>query len=922
MANLIVGNDGSNTLQGTTGTDVIYGYDPNGPQSNASSILATRVASGLSQPLFAAAPPGDTGCLFLVEKTGQIKILDLVTGQVQATPFLDVSSQILTNGERGLLGLAFDPDYANNGFFYVYLINTNADAEVRRYHVSSNPNVADAASLTPIITIDQTTATNHKAGWIGFGPDSYLYIASGDGAAANNAQDLSSLLGKILRIDVHGDGFPADPTHNYAIPADNPFVTTAGAAGEIFALGLRNPWRDSFDRALGDFYIADVGANTWEEVNLGQSGANYGWPVFEGPDVLVGGTPTGGSAVPPIHFYNHTVGQSITGGYVYRGEAEALQGQYFFADFGQAKVFTLRFDGTSWVATDRTSQVTPDFGAINLPTSFGEDAVGNLYLTDFDGDVFRLTPMVASADQGDVLRGLAGNDLLYGGSGSDMLDGGTGADTMYGGFGADTYTVDDTGDLVVENAQLGHDTIRASVDYRLPANVEDLILLNSNGGAGSKGYGNALDNTITGTSGDDLLDGGGGGDVMIGGGGNDAYFVDNIADRMQESGGQLQGTDRVYAFANFRLPDSVEHLILKGSADLQGYGNNQNNLIYGDTGNDLLDGGAGGDGMLGGAGNDAYFVDNAGDAVSENANQGNDTVYASIHYRLPTNVDNLILIPQFGGNVDFQGYGNSLSNAIYGNTGNDLLNGDSGGDAMYGGAGNDVYFVDEAGDVVIENSGEGNDTVYASIDYRLTANVDNLILQEGGAVQAYGNNQVNALYGNAGNNLLNGEGGADAMFGGAGNDVYFVDDIGDVAIENANEGNDTVYASVDYTLAADVDNLVLQGSADLQGTGNGLANAIFGNSGNNLLTGNAGNDTFVFSAGQANGDTVVDFAGNGTAAGDSLQFVGFGTAAQGATFTQIGATNQWQIHSGLGGPDEIITLMNGASVDPSDVLFV
>ena len=244
-----------------------------------------------------------------------------------------MSGQISTDGERGLLGLAFDPDYASNGFFYVDLINPAGDAEIRRYHVSANPNVADAASVTPVITIDQTTATNHKAGWLGFGPDGYLYNANGDGGSTPNAaQDVDSLLGKILRIDVHADAFPGDPARNYAIPADNPFVGAAGA-DEIFALGLRNPWRPSFDRGLGDFYIADVGKTQWEEIDIGQKGANYGWPAFEGPAVFQGGPVTGGTAVPPIYFYDHSVGQSITGGYVYRGEAEALQGQYFFADF-------------------------------------------------------------------------------------------------------------------------------------------------------------------------------------------------------------------------------------------------------------------------------------------------------------------------------------------------------------------------------------------------------------------------------------------------------------------------------------------------------------------------------------------------------------------------------------------------------------
>ena len=218
----------------------------------------------------------------------------------------------------------------------------------------------------------------------------------GDGGSGGDplgsGQDINSLLGKILRIDVHGDDFPGDPTRNYAVPADNPFVGTAGA-DEIFAFGLRNPWRPSFDRALGDFYIADVGQSQWEEIDIGQIGANYGWNRFEGPVPFPGGgSPHRRIGVAPIYSYNHSVGQSITGGYVYRGEGEALQGQYFFADFVQGKVFTLRFDGSSWVATERTAQIVADVGAVNNPSSFGEDGRGNLYIVDFDGEIFRLTP--------------------------------------------------------------------------------------------------------------------------------------------------------------------------------------------------------------------------------------------------------------------------------------------------------------------------------------------------------------------------------------------------------------------------------------------------------------------------------------------------------------------------------------------------
>jgi glucose/arabinose dehydrogenase len=386
------------------------------------SILATQVATGLTQPLFAGAPPSDTSRLFIVEKTGAIKILDLASGQVLATPFLDLSNQIATDGERGLLGLAFDPDFANNGFFYIDVSNPNGNTDIRRYHVdSATPNVADPASATSILSIDQSTFNNHKGGWLGFGPDGDLYISVGDGGGGgdplHSGQDINSLLGKILRIDVHGgDDFPGDATRNYHVPSDNPFVGEAGA-DEIFVFGLRNPWRPSFDRTLGDLYIADVGQNTWEEIDIGHKGANYGWNAFEGPAPFPGGGPlNNGPAVPPIYSYDHSVGHSITGGYVYRGEGELLQGQYFFADFVQGKVFTLRFDGSAWVATDRTAQIITDAGTIQNPSSFGEDARGNLYIVDFDGNVFKLTLHITIngldyiASYGDLIKALGSNE--------------------------------------------------------------------------------------------------------------------------------------------------------------------------------------------------------------------------------------------------------------------------------------------------------------------------------------------------------------------------------------------------------------------------------------------------------------------------------------------------------------------------------
>jgi glucose/arabinose dehydrogenase len=438
--NLVVGDDGADVVTGTSGNDLIYGYDPNGPESQVTTINATRVATGLTAPLFVTAPPGDVNHLFIVQQNGVIKVLDLNTGQISATPFLTVP--VDSTGERGLLGLAFDPNYATNGCFYIYrtVPGTTAHNEVDRYQVSSSTGVADPASQTLIITLDNLGPSNHNAGWIGFGPDGDLYIATGENGTPSNAQTLSNLLGKMLRIDVHGDAFPADPNNNYAIPADNPFVGTPGARAEIFALGLRNPFRDSFDRATGDFYIGDVGQNTWEEIDIGAKAANYGWPVFEGPQNN-GGTLGPGTLTAPIYFYDHTVGQAIIGGYVYRGMSNGLQGQYFFADEVAGKIFTLRFNGTSWVATERTSQIVTDAGVINNPSSFGEDGRGNLYMVDIGagGDVFRLTPVVSATDQADTLRGFGGDDTLYGGAGNDFLDGGTGNDTLIGGLGNDTF---------------------------------------------------------------------------------------------------------------------------------------------------------------------------------------------------------------------------------------------------------------------------------------------------------------------------------------------------------------------------------------------------------------------------------------------------------------------------------------------------
>lgn len=367
-----------------------------------------RVATGFAQPVFVAGAGDSSGRLFVVEKGGRIRILTLSSGVVLSTPFLDLSTQVSTNSERGLLGLAFAPDYATSGVFYVYITNLAGDTEVRRYRVSANPNVADAASGDIIMTFAQPAA-NHNGGWIGFGPDGFLYIASGDGGGnatvTNPAQNVNSLLGKILRIDVSGDAFPADAARDYRIPAANPFAG-GGGAPEVFALGLRNPYRASFDSATGQLFIGDVGENQREEINiipLGAGGRNFGWVRFEGTLVFEPNA-TAPNALPPVLEYAHGSspfgafnGNSVTGGVVNRSAIEALQGDYIFGDFVAGQIWSVPAgtlsQGTTLGAgqfTRQTDALRPDVGAINNISSFGTDDSRNVYVVDFDGEIFRL----------------------------------------------------------------------------------------------------------------------------------------------------------------------------------------------------------------------------------------------------------------------------------------------------------------------------------------------------------------------------------------------------------------------------------------------------------------------------------------------------------------------------------------------------
>ena len=348
------------------------------------------VASGFDRPLFATAPNGDPR-LFVVEQGGLVKIVQ--NGTILPSPFLDLSAKVDTRGERGLLGMTFDPGFETNRRFYVdYIDKTTLNTVVATYQASAaQPNVADTSTAQTVLTVAQPEFSNHKAGWIGFRPGeaANLYVATGDGGSANDpqnrAQNLNDNLGKILRVDVSADRFPADNTqYGYGIPTGN--IATGNP--EIYAYGLRNPFRDSFDRETGTFYIADVGQNQREEIDIGAAGANYGWRKFEGTRLNFPDDPELPNHTPPIFEYNNEGGAGVIGGYVYRGEAiEGLAGTYFFADLATDKVTSFRFTEGGGITelTDRTAELISPTGITGGITSFGEDGFGNLYLVSFDG---------------------------------------------------------------------------------------------------------------------------------------------------------------------------------------------------------------------------------------------------------------------------------------------------------------------------------------------------------------------------------------------------------------------------------------------------------------------------------------------------------------------------------------------------------
>jgi Ca2+-binding RTX toxin-like protein len=569
-----------------------------------------------------------------------------------------------------------------------------------------------------------------------------------------------------------------------------------------------------------------------------------------------------------------------------------------------------------------------------------EEITGSNYGDTFIGD-----------DNANTLYGRGGNDVLEGGAGDDLLEGDEGNDVMRGGLGNDLMRVDNAGDVVVELANEGIDTVAVRLGlttYALTANVENLVYYSNRafhgigneldnsmsggvgqdtlegmdgndilegkagadilvGGAGldlasyasslagvnvnlatgaaaggdaqgdqfsqiegvigsaqaDRLTGDAQDNQLIGGGGNDVLDGGAGQDAMTGGLGDDDYTVDSAGDTVVEALGEGVDTVRTNLVA-LALGANIENLIFMGASGFTGTGNGLANLIAGGSGDDALDGGAGADMLIGGGGNDIYVVDNAGDKVVEDPGQGTDTVRSSVNYVLGANVENLTLT----GTHERSGTGNDLDNVLIGNGeknlligggGNDYIDGGPGADTMVGGIGDDIFVVGNTGDTVTELAGEGNDTIRSSVSYALPAEVETLILTGGSAINATGNALANTLIGNSAANILDGHAGADLMAGGLGNDTYIVDNVGDVVMEVAGGGIDTVRSSASHVLAAWVENLVLTGTA-ANGTGNDLANIITGNDSNNRIDGLGGADSMI--GGKGNDTYIVDNAGD------------------------------------------------------------
>lgn len=703
-ADTVSGGDGHDVLNGGAGNDVIYGHSAADIDPASGRIGVVKVGEGIPGALFATFAPGDPGFLYVVGKDGDIIRLNLATGN--KTAFMDLPANALsTAGEGGLLGLAFAPDYATSGKFYVNVTNPAGDIEVREYTRSTaNPLVADLATARTIITVPHPTYQNHYGGFVGFSPtDGYLYISTGDGGFGgdpnNNAQNLNSLLGKILRIDVSSDAFPGDASRNYAIPASNPYAAGGGAA-EIWAYGLRNPWRVSFD-ANGDLYIADVGQEAREEIDFqpnGAGGRNYGWRIMEGtqPYLPVQNPPP---LTAPAYDYGHDVGISVIGGYVYRGPSPGLQGAYIFSDFNGQPYFSLRVVGGEVVdVIDHRDQLVPPPGGLPSGglTSFGVDSTGRLYFMTFSGTVYSFDPSAAAGDGGDTIHGDDGDDALYGGTDKDTLWGDAGADQLFGGDGNDLLYFDSADTTLQGGAGTDYANAFAST-----AGVTVALAAQGIEGVWGTSSGDFLDargvtvgTILNGFGGNDILYTGASFDQLSGGAGNDLLYFDHL-DTLVDGGA---GTDYANAYLSTAgvtvalAARGLEGVWATNFADfLDARGVTVGTILNGFGGADVIYTGSSYDQINGGDGADILYFDHLDTLVTGGAG----TDYANAY--LSTGAVNVALAAQglegvwgtnFNDVIDARGVTEGV--ILKGFGGNDTFYASGSYDLIDGGAGTDI----------------------------------------------------------------------------------------------------------------------------------------------------------------------------------------------------------------------------------------
>lgn len=664
-----------------------------------------------------------------------------------------------------------------------------------------------------------------------------------------------------------------------------------GDGDDLIIAGLTSGVNEFLDGGAGIDTVDTTSWNGTYEVNLAAGTTNFGEVFTSFENVITGGgadiiTGTSGANVIRTGAGTDTVNAGDGDDIVEGGDgADTMH--------GEGGIDTLDYSKA--------------IGAVTV--SLGNGTGSGSHAT---GDVFTGFENVIGSSQSDTLTGDAGANTLVGGFGNDTLDGSTGTDRLEGGLGNDTYGVDSEGDVIIELLNAGLDQVFSSANITLSTHVENLTLLGAQALTGTGNdqnnvlVGNDAANILSGLIGNDTLMGQGGNDTLVGGLGDDIYWID-LGDSLVEAANQ--GTDTInVALASFTLANNFENLEFTGAGDFVGTGNNAANLIRGGAGNDTLSGGRGVDTLVGRAGDDTYIVDNPGDVVDESTGSGIDTVRTSASHTLGTGVENLVQL----GSAVTTGNGNDLANTMTGNNVANRLNGLGGDDTISGGNGADTL-----------KGGEGNDNI------------------TGG-----GDNDI--LLGEAGNDTLDGGAGDDEMRGGIGDDTYIVNSAGDTVSEAGGGGTDLVASSIAWTLGNGLENLVITTSQGVAGTGNagnngltggnganalsglggvdylsgnGGADTLNGGAGADVLTGGTGNDVFVFAAGQAQGDMVMDFTGNGASTGDTIRFTGYGTAAAGATFIQLDASN-WRVTSANGGITEVITFTNMAAVHASDYVFV